>query len=139
DAKTARARSVAATIRDAAAPNRDTRLLEYGAGTGLVAQFLAASVGSVTLADSSQGMRTVAGEKVEAGVLPPTTRIWDLDLQTSAPPDETFDLIVTVMALHHVPDVPTVLSKMAAMLAGGGRLCVVDLEAEDGSFHDEAS
>jgi hypothetical protein len=35
-----------------------------------------------------------------------------------------------------VHDVATVLSRFAEVLAEGGRLCVVDLEKEDGSFHD---
>lgn len=133
--KTARARSVASTIRDTVSPDRSSRLLEYGAGTGLVSQFLAGSVGPITLADPSEGMRAVAREKVDAGVLPAGTRIWDLDLQTSEPPDETFDLIVMVMALHHVPDVSTTLARLAALLSDAGRLCLVDLQEEDGSFH----
>jgi ubiquinone/menaquinone biosynthesis C-methylase UbiE len=133
----ARARAVAGIIADAVPLGGATRLLEYGAGTGLAAQFLAPHVGSVTLADPSAGMRAVAAEKVASGVLPAETRVWDLNLDDNEPPAEQFDLIVTVLALHHVADVPQVLAKLAGMLSAAGRLCIVDLEAEDGSFHGD--
>jgi len=133
----ARARAVAKIIADAVPTSSATRLLEYGAGTGLAAQFLASHVGAVTLADPSAGMRAVAAEKVSSGVLPGETRIWELNLDEDEPPAEQFDLVVTVLALHHVADVAQVLAKLAGMLSPAGRLCIVDLEAEDGSFHGD--
>lgn len=135
DAKIERARRVGRAIREAVPIGSSTRLLEYGAGTGLVSQALADHVGSVTLADSSTGMRQVMEEKVAAGTLPTEARVWDLDLTTESPPRERFDLIVTVMALHHVPELAPVLSGFAAMLDPAGHLCVVDLEEEGGDFH----
>ena len=50
-------------------------------------------------------------------------------------PEDRFELIVTVMTLHHIADLPPVLAAFAEMLTDEGRLCIVDLEAEDGSFH----
>jgi len=135
-AKVERARVVADAIRDAVAPNGTTRLLEYGAGTGLVTQGLRDHVGPVTLADTSSGMREMIEKKIEAGVLE-GARVWDVDLAVDPAPDETFDLIVTVMTLHHINPLDRVLSAFAALLVSGGHLCVVDLEAEDGSFHGE--
>jgi cyclopropane fatty-acyl-phospholipid synthase-like methyltransferase len=79
-------------------------------------------------------MRDVLAEKIATGALT-DARVWDVDLATDAPPDDEFDLIVTVMALHHVGDTAIVLSRFKELLAAGGHLCVVDLEAEDGSFH----
>ena len=111
-------------------------MLEYGAGTGLATQALRDSVGPVTLADPSTGMREVMHAKVDAGAIT-DARVWDLDLATQPAPDEQFDLIVTVLTLHHIDDVGAVLSGFAALLAAGGTLCVVDLDQEDGSFHGE--
>lgn len=136
-AKVERAQEIAAAIGRAVALNPSMRLLEYGAGTGLVSQQMAGSVGPMTLADPSAGMRRVAQDKVDAGALPSTTRVWDLDLTTGAAPDERFELVVTVMTLHHIPDLSRVLKGFATLLAGGGHLCVVDLEEEDGSFHTD--
>lgn len=134
-AKRERADAVAAAIRAALALDGTQRLLEYGAGTGLVTQALRDAVGPVTLADTSAGMRDVLAAKLAAGSLAGPARVWDLDLETDPAPDESFDVIVTVMTLHHVGRVDAVLAKFVAMLDPGGSLCVVDLDAEDGSFH----
>lgn len=47
------ARAAADAIRAAVAPERSTRLLEYGSGTGLTSQGLAGDVGPITLAAPS--------------------------------------------------------------------------------------
>lgn len=135
-AKVERAAVVAQAIRDAVPLEPSTRLLEYGAGTGLVSQALRDAVGPVTVADTSTGMRDVLARKIEAGELT-DARIWDVDLATGPAPDEHFDVVVTVMTLHHIADVGTVLRTFARLLDEGGHLCVVDLDAEDGSFHGD--
>ena len=135
EAKIERARAVADAIAGAVPLEPSMRLFEYGAGTGLVAEQLASRVGPITLADPSAGMREDASEKVAAGSLPPTTRVWGTDPATDGVPEDRFELIVTVMTLHHIADLPPVLAAFAEMLTDEGRLCIVDLEAEDGSFH----
>jgi ubiquinone/menaquinone biosynthesis C-methylase UbiE len=133
-AKVERAQVVARAIRATVPLERSTRILEYGAGTGLVTQALRDAVGPVTMADTSGGMRDVMRAKVDAGVIR-DARLWDLDLTTGPVPDERFDLVVTVMTLHHIADLDPVLSGFARLLVEGGHLCVVDLDEEDGSFH----
>lgn len=135
EAKTERARVVAEAVRRAVPLTGSTRVLEYGAGTGLVSQQLPGNTGPLTLADPSSGMRDVMHGKVATGALPATARVWDLDLSEGNVPGERFDLIVTVMTLHHIADVPAVLAAFARLLDDGGHLCVVDLVKEDGSFH----
>jgi predicted TPR repeat methyltransferase len=133
-AKVERAQVVAQAIRAAIPLDPDTRLLEYGAGTGLVTQALRDAVGPVTMADTSAGMREVMDRKVADGAIP-DARVWDLDLSAATAPDERFDLIVTVLTLHHITDLEPVLAAFANLLDDGGHLCIVDLEEEDGSFH----
>lgn len=134
--KVERGRVVAQRVRDTLRVGPDTRLLEYGAGTGLASQALVGHVGDITLADPSQGMRAVMLDKVAAGIFPPGTRVWDLDLLTDPVPDEHFDLVLTVMTLHHITDLGRVLDGFASLLADGGNLAVVDLEEDPhGSFH----
>lgn len=133
-AKVERAAAVARGIAAAVPLSRSTRLLEYGAGTGLVTQALRDAVGPVTLADTSAGMRAALHAKVDSGALA-EARVWALDLAADPPPDEQFDLIVTVLVLHHIRDLTTVLRGFAGLLAPGGHLCIADLEHEDGTFH----
>src|SRR5262245_28679942 len=128
--KRERAESVAAAIRDALPLDPSMRLLEYGAGTGLVTQALRELVGPVTLVDTSVGMREVMPAKIASGAIP-DARVWDVDLATDeAPPGEQFDLLVTVMTMHHVPQTERALASFADLLVDGGHLCIVDLEAE---------
>lgn len=135
-AKVERAAQAADAVRAAVPLKPDTRLLEYGAGTGLASQALASSVGPITLTDPSEGMRNVMEAKVAQGEFPEGTRVWDLDLVTDPVPNENFDLILAVMALHHVTELAPVLRGFATLLSDGGHLCVVDLEEDvDGSFH----
>jgi len=132
-----RARRVADLLRAHLPLTPDTRLLDYGAGTGLLSQHLVADVGHLVVADPSEGMREVARGKVERDVLP-GAEVIDLDLgRDPAPADLEVDVIVAMMALHHVVDLPPVLAAFARLLRQGGHLAVVDLEAEDGSFHGE--
>jgi predicted TPR repeat methyltransferase len=135
-AKRERAQVVAGAIRDVVSLDASVRMLEYGAGTGLVTQALRDFVGPVTMADTSAGMREVMKKKIATGVIA-GARVWDLDLATEPAPAELFDLVVTVQTLHHIPDVEPVLAAFAALLTEGGHLCIVDLEEEDGSFHGE--
>lgn len=134
-AKVERAQRTAAAIKARLALADSVRLLEYGAGTGLVSQALQDAVGPITLADTSAGMREQIQRKIEAGSLH-HARVWDIDLNTAAtPPGERFDLIVTSMVLHHVEQLDPMLAAFAALLEPGGHLCVLDFDHEDGSFH----
>lgn len=125
---------VAAAILAAVPVPQGARLLEYGAGTGLVTQALGERIGPKVLADNSAGMRRVLQDKIAAGTLP-DAQVWELDLEHDPVPDAQFDLIVSSLVLHHVHDLPRVLAGFAALLAPGGHVALSDLDREDGSFH----
>jgi SAM-dependent methyltransferase len=50
---------------------------------------------------------------------------------------ERYDAVVSCMAMHHVPDTAALLRAFADALKPGGRIALVDLYAEDGSFHGD--
>ncbi len=55
---------------------------------------------------------------------------------TSAPVlDLRFDVVCTLMALHHIADTDGILEAFRRVLPSGGHLFIADLDAEDGSFH----
>lgn len=136
--KARHAREVAQSIVDRASVPDDARVLEYGAGTGLVSQALLESHGGlrVTLADNSAGMRQVLQRKIDAGALPADARVSGLDLESEPVPDERYDLVVSSMVMHHVKELDVVLAAFAELLEPGGRLCIADLDQEGGDFHD---
>jgi ubiquinone/menaquinone biosynthesis C-methylase UbiE len=125
---------IAEAIRKAVPLNRHMNALDYGCGTGLLSFPLKDELGTLLLADSSGGMLEVVDEKVAAqGVTNMTTL--QLDLMVDPPPAQRFDLIVTAMTLHHVPDTDHILRIFHDLLQPGGTLCIADLDQEDGSFH----
>ena len=50
-------------------------------------------------------------------------------------PAAEFDLIVSSMVLHHIPDVSQTLHRLRPCLRPGGWIALADLESEDGTFH----
>lgn len=131
-----RAREAAARVRERLLLTPTTRLLDFGAGTGLLAQALAADVGAVVLADPAAGMRAVAEQKAAAGVFGSDVRVETLDGAFEGA-DGEIDVVVSMMALHHVDDLPDTLTRLYTGLRPGGRLAVIDLERDvDASFHD---
>jgi SAM-dependent methyltransferase len=58
------------------------------------------------------------------------------DLATAPPPPGApFDLVVSLLLLHHVKDTHAALAGMHRLLAPGGQVAAIDLDTEDGSFH----
>jgi 2-polyprenyl-3-methyl-5-hydroxy-6-metoxy-1,4-benzoquinol methylase len=114
-------------------PLHDTmQVMDFGAGTGLIAGRIAAHVAGITAVDISAAMLEQLAAKPElAG---------KVDIQCrnilEDPLDRRFDAIVSAMALHHVEDTGTALRCFAQHLVPGGWLALADLDAEDGSFHD---
>lgn len=132
--KVERARAVAAAIRARLPHGRSLRALEYGAGTGLLGLALADAFAALTLADISTGMLDVARQKVAAlGLL--HVQVQALDLLREPLPDSRWDVIFSLMALHHIPDTAAILERWYDALTPGGMLFVCDLDAEVGSFH----
>lgn len=133
-AKHERARRVADAIA-ADVPDLSTRsVLDYGCGTGLLGFALRPLVAQVTFADASREMLAVVEEKIaKCGAGGAATLL--LDLAKEPPPSKRYDLLCTLMTLHHVPDVDRMLRAFHTVLAPGGLLCISDLDAEDGSFH----
>ncbi len=134
ESKVRRAEAVASGMRRAMPLRRSMTALEYGAGTGLLSFCLRDTLGAITLADSSAGMRAVAERKI-AAANEKQMRVIDLDLMRDAVPSERYDLVFSMMTLHHVPDLRARACGVPRAAERGGYLCIADLDAEDGSFH----
>ncbi|MCU0672857.1 MAG: class I SAM-dependent methyltransferase [Myxococcota bacterium] len=127
--------AVVRAVRDAIPLHPDTVLLDFGAGTGLLASKLAPHVARVIAVDVSEAMLTQLATKPE---LQGKVEIVCRDLVQApfdATRDRSVDVVVSAMAMHHVADTRTLLARLHASLRRGGRLAIADLDAEDGSFH----
>ncbi len=103
--------------------NAYPRLLDVGCGTGVLAARLAARGYEATGVDPSQGMLDImAADHPEVEVV----RGSGDDLPF---PDGSFDVVLTVAALHHIAapdDVRATLGEMARVTRPGGRIVVWD-------------
>jgi ubiquinone/menaquinone biosynthesis C-methylase UbiE len=131
-----RARAIADIIRAHVPLSRSMRAIDIGAGTGLLGLALAADVGSMVLAEPSEGMLAVAREKLAADGPGNVTAI-PFDIQAAPTGGASFDLAVSLLVLHHVEDTTIALRAISELLAPGGRIALLDLDAEDGTFHDD--
>jgi SAM-dependent methyltransferase len=124
-------------------------VLEIGCGTGLLTFLLAPYARSVTAVDASHGMIDVLKQKIEKdgvknveGVcvlledpedenLPPSR---DADPRAVAAGERAgrmkFDLIVSHLVLHHIPDLEGMLKTMRGCLKEGGKVALTDFEDE---------
>ncbi len=132
--KVERAGAVADALRAAIPLQPGMTALEYGCGTGLLSFALREDLASITLADTSEGMLAVLADKIQAARADNMHPV-RLDLATDPLPTERFDLVYSLMVLHHIPDTATILQRFYDVLNPGGWLAVVDLDREDGSFH----
>jgi ubiquinone/menaquinone biosynthesis C-methylase UbiE len=110
--------------------------LDFGCGTGLVTLLLQPFVGSITGADSSRGMLGVLEEKIKQRTLT-NVRSQFVDFEKGQCAVGLYDLIVSSMTLHHVPDAGLLFRQWHELLKPGGRVCFADLDAEDGAFHPD--
>lgn len=114
--------------------NKDMDVLDFGCGTGLVILRLQPFVRTITGADSSKGMLDVLERKVRERQLA-NVRTQFLDIDAGGNVSGSYDLIVSSMTVHHVPDTGALFRQWSGILRPDGKICFADLDAEDGSFH----
>lgn len=130
------AANVSAAMLQAVKPTPDLNVLDFGCGTGLITLAFQPLVKSITGADSSQGMLdTLNGKIAEQGLKNVSTQF--VDFENGQHVDGGYDLIVSSMVAHHVPDTEGLLREWHSLLVPGGRVSFADLDTEDGSFHGE--
>jgi 2-polyprenyl-3-methyl-5-hydroxy-6-metoxy-1,4-benzoquinol methylase len=111
--------------------NAGMDLIDFGAGTGLLTFRLAPSVRSVTAVDTSSKMLEMLQSKSTPQHIIKTECRDIMQL----PLDETFDGIISSMAMHHVEDTEAFLKALHDHLRPGGFIAIADLDKEDGTFH----
>ena len=133
DPRVERARVIAARLAEQIQPSPTTTAVDFGCGTGLLGFALLPSIGHLTLADPSSGMLKVAELKITTEDKDRVT-ILHLEGEGEILPD-SYDLIMSLMTLHHIHETEEVVRSLTQHLNPGGTLALADLDSEDGSFH----
>ena len=110
-------------------------VMDFGAGTGLIASQVAPLVEKVTAIDVSESMLEKLISKIE---LKDKVEILCQDI-TEKPSGVQYDLIMSAMAMHHVEDTENLVLTFANHLKPGGKVALADLDSEDGGFHNPPS
>lgn len=122
---------VTRALREAIALTPSMTVMDFGAGTGLVASKVAPDVERLVAVDVSEAMLAQLAAKPE---LQGKVRIAHRDI-LEEPLDEKVDLVVSAMAMHHVKDTRALLAALHAHLRPSGRVALADLDTEPGTFH----
>lgn len=132
--KAERAALFALEIKKETGDRKIVKALEFGSGTGLVSFQLTDRIDNMVLADTSAGMLDVLKQKIEEESI---SNMYPFLIDGSNPLSRLsgFELIYTLLTLHHVKDLEDAFSDFATLLNPGGMLIIGDLISEDGSFH----
>jgi SAM-dependent methyltransferase len=119
---------LAERIEKLAAPCADDRVLDLGAGTGLLALRLASKVATVVAVDASAAMLERLADRARRERAP-NVHTLVADLRSVPLPDESATLAVSNYAFHHLDDAgkELALAEVRRVLVPGGRLVVCDM------------
>lgn len=113
--------------------NNDLNIFDFGCGTGLFGLEFMDYAKTLTGLDTSEGMIEVFKKKIDQDSRF-DLHVGELD---QLPAEKKFDLIVSSMVFHHVDHPKEILQGLTEHLNPGGKIAIVDLEKEDGSFHPD--
>lgn len=134
DPRIKRSIAIADEIRLHVADGHNKSALEYGCGTGLVGFQLINDFRSMLFVDASKGMIEQVKQKLIA-LNKPENAAMCCDFLTEIPQNLKVDYIFSSLVLHHIKDTGAILSRFFELLNDSGHLLIVDLDADDGSFH----
>ncbi len=126
------ARALAEAITKRIEMHPSMRVLDIGAGTGLLSRQIRPYVASIVAVDSSKAMLEKLleySEEIE------TVHSDILDYR----PKEQFDGIISSMTLHHIKDIEHLMRHLHSMLKRGAFIALGDLAPEKGDFHDHGN
>lgn len=101
------------------------RVVDVGTGTGFVAAGLAGRAATVIGVDNSPAMLDVAADNLAAlGTTNVTLANGEVDRLPL--PDDSVDVAVANMVLHHAPEPAAMLIEMARVVRPGGTIAITD-------------
>lgn len=117
------------------------KLLEFAPGVGLLSLILSKYCAEITGLDLSPDMAESYNERAKAAGL--SDKIHAISGNVTKDPIDLpkshFDVVVSSMAFHHLPDVDAAVKSLAQFLRSRGHFYVVDIKPHAMNIHDEAT
>ncbi len=114
--------------------DKQMKIMDFGAGTGLLSYFVAPFVKKIIAVDNSPSMLLEFENKCSEFACETEVIAKDLSTETL---ERRFDGIISSMTMHHLKDTLALFRKLYVMLEDGGFIALADLDSEDGSFHSD--
>jgi len=114
-------------------PKHHLSILDFGCGTGLLSEHFIPFAHKLTGIDTSKKMLEIFDIKFKEHANVKSQKV-DLEIENI---NEKYDLILSSMAFHHLNTADRVLQKLSSSLKPDGKIAIVDLDKEDGSFHPD--
>lgn len=116
--------------------NKSFKVMDIGAGTGIVDIILSDFVKEIYAFDLSEGMLNVFKEKIDKQKIS-NIKIFKKDVINEGFEEKDFNLIITSMTFHHIENPEEALKTVVNYLKDNGYIAIIDLEKEDGTFHSD--
>jgi predicted TPR repeat methyltransferase len=127
-------KTLASALRESLDLSGRYSIMDFGCGTGLFGLEFLDQATSLLGVDTSSGMLDVFNKKV-SHLDQVESKLIDMETEEFS---HRFDLIITSMTFHHLNSPEQMARKLIDNnLNPGGRLVVVDLDQEDGTFHPD--
>ena len=111
------------------------RALDFGCGTGILSFLLSQHLGNIDCIDTSEGMIEELRKKLDLPDAPKNIAAHCELMKSGTFQPKSFDLLFTVLTLHHVEEVEETIKVFAEIVKPGGYIALIDLDKEDGCFH----
>jgi len=123
------AQKLAGRLAETVGIRGEHRVLELGAGFGRFTFHLLEFCGSMVCLDMNQRvLDSLVRTRDELGIPPERCSVRCIDLADANPSalGEQFDFVVGFFLLHHLPDLPAAVGRIASLVRPGGRVAFVE-------------
>ncbi|MGA1847624.1 class I SAM-dependent DNA methyltransferase [Deferribacter abyssi] len=131
-----RAKTIANAIKIMAPIQKEWKIADFGCGSGLLGLNFINDVRKIDMIDSSKNMLMILEDKIKKLHLV-NINLKLMDIFNDNIPTKEYDMIITLMTLHHIKDLKGVIRRFSKMLKLNGYLAIADLDEEDGTYHDD--
>lgn len=114
----------------------EMEVLDIGAGTGLLLLNFVDKVKHITGIDNSQGMLDMLNEKITQSKITNVSLNY-FEADTDKLLKDNYNLAISNMTFHHFIKPENFIKETYKSLKQGGKICIADLETEDGTFHNK--